>query len=61
MSAVVCGLVCLGHKESDPSSALQSQDNTHHSFGDRGFFFSSVFPCQVGSNVTVRFCSAVYV
>lgn len=50
MSAVECGLVCLGHRESDPSSALQSQDNTDHNFGDRGF--SGVFPCHVRSLVT---------
>lgn len=52
MSAVVCILVCLGHRESDHSSALQSQDNADHNFGDRGV--SVVFPYHIGSLVRAR-------
>lgn len=39
MSAVVCGLVCLGHRESDPSSALQSRHYNDRSLGDQWFLW----------------------
>lgn len=57
MSAVACALVCLEHGESDHSSALQSQDNAGHNFGDRGF--SVVFPYHIESHVRARFPSLV--
>ncbi len=46
-----------GTQESDPSSALQTQDNTDYNVGDRGF--SAVFLSGVGSSVTAWFSSLV--
>lgn len=46
-----CALVCLGHGESDPSSALHSKDSSDHNFGDSRL--SGVFQCQ--SQLTARF------
>lgn len=39
MSAVVRGLVCLGHRECDPSSALQSYHYNDRSLGDQWFLW----------------------